>query len=266
MMWPNMIIVDTHCHLDLKQFAEDRDAVIQRALAADVRQIVVPAINLENCPAVLALAEQYESVFAAVGVHPNDTAVWQDKWIDQLREMAQHPKVVAIGEIGLDYYWNKAPKTIQHRALNLQLALADELDLPVILHNRDSSEDMIQLLAEAPISQKAKPGVLHSFSGDLAMARQALAWGYYLGFTGPVTFKKAEALRELILQIPQDRLLVETDAPYLTPQPYRGKRNEPGYVAFVVERIAALFGVETAVMADITTQNARRLFTKLPAN
>lgn len=231
-----------------------------RAVEAGVSQIVVPALDLDNCRTVLALTEQYEGVFAAVGVHPNSSAAWQDSWIGVLRDLAQHPKVVAIGEIGLDYYWDKSPKAVQHRALGLQLELAAELDLPVIIHNRESSADVIRLLSDSPLVGRENPGVLHSFAADWETAVAALDMGYYLGFTGPVTFRKADELREIAVKVPEDRLLVETDAPFLTPHPYRGKRNEPAYVAYVAERLAAERDVETAVLARQTTANARRLF------
>ncbi len=254
------MLVDSHCHLDFEWFDEDRDAVIARAVEAGVTNMVVPALELANCHAVLALAERYDGIFAAVGVHPNATADWQDGWIDDLRELAQHPKVVAIGEIGLDYHWDKSPKEVQHRALALQLELAAELDLPVIIHNRESSADVLRLLAASPLVGRENPGVLHSFSGDWDTAVSALDLGYYLGITGPITFKKADELRQIAYKIPTDRLLIETDAPFLTPHPYRGKRNEPAYVAYVAERLATVRGVETAVLAAQTTANAQRLF------
>ena len=254
------MLIDTHCHLDFDRFDKDRDEVVQRAADAGVTQIVVPALDLDNCRTVLALTEKYEGVFAAVGIHPNSSADWQDSWVGALRDLAQHPKVVAIGEIGLDYYWDKSPKAVQHRALGRQLELAAELDLPVIIHNRESSADVIQLLSESPLVGRENPGVLHSFSGDWETAVSALDLGYYLGFTGPVTFKKADDLREIAQKVPDDRILVETDAPFLTPHPYRGKRNEPAYVAYVAEQLAKERGVETAVFAQQTTENARRLF------
>lgn len=256
----NKLLIDSHCHLDFESFDADRDAVVQQAAEAGVTQIVVPALDLDNCRNVLALTEKYEGVFAAVGIHPNSSAGWQDNWIGVLRDLARHPKVVAIGEIGLDYYWDKSPKDVQHRALGLQLELAAELDLPVIIHNRESSADVIQMLSDSPLVGRENPGVLHSFSGDWETAVSALDLGYYLGFTGPVTFKKADDLREIARKVPNDRILVETDAPFLTPQPYRGKRNEPAYVAYVAERLAAERGVETAVFAQQTTANTRRLF------
>lgn len=258
-----MEFIDTHCHLDLRQFADDRPVVIQRAAAAGVSQIIVPAIDLENVSAVTDLALVHDGIFAAVGIHPNSSAGWTVDWLTAVRAAAARPKVVAIGEIGLDYYWDDAPKAVQHEILAQQLALAAELNLPVILHNRESSDDLIRLLAASPLAGRENPGVLHSFSSDWPIARAALDMGFYLGFTGPVTFKKADDLREIARQTPLARLLIETDAPYLAPHPHRGKRNEPGYVAYVAARIAEVRGVETAVIAQHTTANARRLF-KLP--
>ena len=254
------MLIDTHCHLDFNRFDADRSEVVARAEAAGVARIIVPAIDLENCPTVLALAEQYEGVYAAVGVHPNATAAWQPDWIEQIRAFAEHEKVVAIGEIGLDYHWDRSPKPIQHEAFRKQLALADELGLPVIVHNRNSSEDVVRLLRESPLAGQARPGVLHSFSAPPETAQAVLEMGFYLGFTGPLTFKKADELRAIAATVPLDRLLVETDAPFLAPQKYRGKRNEPAYVAEVADRMAALHLKQPEEMAAITTANAVRLF------
>jgi len=250
------MLIDTHCHLDFERFDEDRDAIVARAAKAGITRIIVPALELGNCAAVLRLTEQYEGVYAAVGIHPNASADWEDGWIDQIRDFAQHEKVVAIGEIGLDYYWDKSPKEVQHRALRLQLELAAELDLPVILHNRESSADIVKLLEQSP----TRKGVMHSFSASWQIAEAVLAMGFYLGFTGPVTFKKADELRSIIARVPADRLLLETDAPFLTPHPYRGKRNEPAYVAYIADRVAAVRGVTVDELAAQTTANAERLF------
>ena len=184
--------------------------------------------------------------------------------METVRAAAALPKVVAIGEIGLDYHWDDAPKPVQHEAFAQQLALAAALNLPVIIHNREASADMLRLLAASPLAGRENPGVLHSFSGDWAMAQAALDMGFYLGFTGPVTFKKADDLREIVRQTPLERILIETDAPYLAPEPYRGKRNESAYVALVAARIAEVKGVDTAVIAQQTSANAGRLF-RLPA-
>lgn len=254
------MLVDTHCHLDFERFDEERDQVVERAATAGVGRIIVPALDLDNAPAVLALAERYETVYAAVGVHPNSAAGWQESWLAPLRRLARHEKVVAIGEIGLDYYWQRTPHDVQHAAFSAQLALAAELSLPVIVHNREAGADVIRLLLASPLAGKAEPGVLHSFSAPPEIAAQALAAGYYLGFTGPLTFKKSDELRRIAAAAPRDRLLVETDAPFLAPHPHRGQRNEPAYVALVAATLADLHEVEPAEMAAQTTANAARLF------
>lgn len=254
------MLIDTHCHLDFDRFDEDRPQVIARAAEFGVERIIVPALDLNNCPTVLHLADQYECVFAAVGIHPTSSASWQNSWIEKIRDFAKHPKVVAIGEIGLDYYWDRSPKDVQLEAFSRQLALAAELNLPVIIHNRESSADVLRLLQESPLNGRDNPGVLHSFSASWETAKTALALGYYLGFTGPVTFKKAEDLRQIAARAPIDRILVETDAPFLAPQPRRGKRNEPAYVSYIAQKIAELHHLDPQTFAQKTSENANRLF------
>lgn len=257
------VLIDTHCHLDFDSFDEDRDVLVERSRDAGVIGIVVPALDLDNIPAILALTERYDGVYAAVGIHPNSSAGWQDDWLGKVRAAAGHPKVVAIGEIGLDYYWDKSPRSVQRRAFSAQLDLAADLDLPVIVHNRESTDDVLESLATSQLPGRAHAGVLHSFSGDWAAAQRALSLGFYLGFTGPVTFKKAGELREIAAQVPLDRLLIETDAPFLTPHPHRGQRNEPAYVRFVAEAIDAVRGLAPGEVAAQSTANAIRLF-RLP--
>jgi len=254
------MLIDSHCHLDFERFDDDRDAVVARAEEAGVGRIIVPALDLDNVERVLELAEEYAGVFAAVGVHPNSAADWHDTWLDKLRRLAAHPKVVAIGEIGLDYYRDHCPPATQRRALRLQLELAADLILPVILHNRESDQDMLELLADSPISKRSAPGVLHSFASQWDVAQSALNLGFYIGFTGPLTFPNAQSLREVAARVPLDRLLIETDAPFLAPQPRRGRRNEPAYVTFVAEGLAALRDLTPSEIARITTDNAARLF------
>jgi len=254
------MLVDTHCHLDFSRFDTDRDTILRRAAEAGVKRIIVPAIDLQNCADVLTLAERYPSVFAAVGVHPNSSAVWNQSWLNQVREFAKHPKVVAIGEIGLDYYWDDAPKEDQHSAFLSQLNLAADLDLPAIIHNRESSEDVIRLLSESALAGRERPGVLHSFSAEWHVAEAALEMGFYIGITGPVTYKKADSLRDIVSRLPLNRIMVETDAPFLAPQQRRGKRNEPAFVAYVAEQIATLHDLSSEEIARITSANAQRLF------
>ena len=252
--------MDTHCHLDAHAFAGDLEVVMGRAAAAGVTQVIVPALDLDSAGTILNLAEEYEGLYVAVGVHPNSAAAWRDEWIDDLYALAAHPQVVAIGEIGLDYYWDKTPPATQHHAFARQLELAAKLGLPVIVHNRDAGADVLRLLAESPLAGTGRPGVLHSFSADWATAEKALDMGFYLGFTGPLTYKKADDLRAIAARAPLDRILVETDSPYLSPEPYRGRRNEPAHVRLVAERLAELRGLSLAQIGRATTDNAVRLF------
>jgi TatD DNase family protein len=265
-----MTLIDTHCHLDFDAYDGIRDDVIRRALDSGVTRIINPGTDLERSRAAVALAGAHPGVYAAVGIHPNSTANFGAGLLNEIRALAQQPKVVAIGEIGLDYYRDYAPRTGQQRAFEAQLALAAELQLPVIIHNRDASSDVLDMLAAwtaaLPQSLKDRPGVLHSFSAASESAERGLALGFYLGFTGPVTFKNADPLRQIAARVPADRILVETDGPFLTPHPHRGKfPNEPAYVRFIAERLAALRTVSLEAFAAQTTANADRLFALPPA-
>lgn len=263
------ILVDSHCHLDLEHFDPDREEVIARAREAGVRLIVNPGIDLAHSRRAVALAEQHAEVYAAVGVHPTSSHGFSSAHLDTLRSLANHPKVVAIGEIGLDYYWDKVAPAEQAEALEAQLALAAELGLPVIIHNRDASHDLAPLLERwvhsdafrgSPLAKRPFAGVLHAFGGDLALAQKAYAWNFVLGLGGPVTFKNARSLHALAPQLRLDRLMIETDAPYLAPHPHRGKRNEPGYVALVAARLAELFDCSVATIGARTTETACAFF------
>jgi len=266
-------LTDTHCHLDLAQFDADRDAVIERAAAVGVGWIVNPAIDLASCRRALALADRHPNVYAAVGVHPNDCADFDASTVVTLRALAQHPKVVAIGEIGLDYYWGKVAPERQHAALLAQLELAAELRLPVILHSRNPAggaptcnADLLCVMAQmGPAIRKGRGedailGIWHAFSGDQAEAQQAYNLGLALGLGGPVTFQNARRLQALAPQLRRDRLVLETDAPYLAPHPHRGKRNEPGYVPLIAERLAQLWDMPVDAVALATTATANRCF------
>jgi TatD DNase family protein len=267
-----MMLTDTHCHLDLNHFNADRDAVLARAWETGLHRILIPALDGESCKRVIALAETDSRLFAAIGVHPNSAKTWDDSTLDTLHDLALHPKVVAIGEIGLDYYWDLAPKEIQHPVLRAQLDLAAKLQLPVIIHNRDSTEDVLAILLEWQAGLEAsgnplteRPGVLHSYSGNADAAQKAIAANFYVGVTGPVTFKNAsnrrnEFLQSLISNLPLSKLLIETDAPYLTPHPNRGKRNEPANVKWVAEKIAELHGMSFEIVTQQTWENAQQLF------
>lgn len=274
-------LIDTHCHLDLRQFDADREQVIERAMASGVTVFINPAIDLDSCRRVLALADRYGAVYAALGVHPNDCADFDDETLAALRDMAQHPKVVAIGEIGLDYYWEKVDHDRQKTALTAQLALASELKLPVILHTRNARDGdgrcIDDLLREIALAQQSYGrwwpeirtsqgddaifGVWHAFSGTLDHAFRAYELGLVLGLGGPVTFRNARQLHSLASQLRADRLLLETDAPYLAPHPYRGQRNEPAYLPLVAGALAGLYRITAEQIAAQTTATARRCFT-----
>ena len=270
-----MILTDTHCHLDLEHFDTDRDAVIQRAINTGVRHILIPSLTGTSSRVAVKLAESNPMLYAAVGVHPNEAETWDGQTISSLKELAaQSLKVVAIGEIGLDYYWNKSPREEQISILKEQLNLAAELELPVVIHSREKedaehgpcAEDLIKILEEWVSGLRSrnealaqKPGVLHSFSGSIESAKRAIELGFYIGVTGPITYKNAEKKRQVIVNLPLERLLIETDAPYLTPEPYRGKRNEPAFVIHIADKIAEIKSRTPQEVAAATTENAARL-------
>ena len=265
---PRIELIDSHCHLDLPHFDEDRPQVVARAQEAGVIAMVTQGVDLPSSRQAIDLAEQYAAVYAAVGVHPNDSADFQSEMLEQLRALAAHPKVVAIGEIGLDDYWKTVPMDHQIRVLQLQLDLAAELGLPVILHDREAHEPMMAELRDwvrtrlpgSPLAKRPFVGVLHSFSGNLDMAHEAYELGFILGLAGPVTFKNARDLHALVPQLDPTRLMIETDAPYLSPHPYRGKRNEPARVRLVAEKLAELWGLSFEEVCQLTTKTAQTFF------
>lgn len=257
-------LIDTHCHLNFDSYDDDRQEVVERAANAGVQRVIIPAIDLQSAKDAIRLSRQFPGVYVAIGIHPNSSTNVYKNDFKTLVELAREPKAIAIGEIGLDYYRNRSPKSRQLDAFQAQLVLAAELELPVIIHNRDAGDDVMALLEEwvrtTPESLRTRPGVLHSFSAPRDIADRALDIGFYLGFTGPITFKNADALRQIATVIPQNRIVVETDGPFLTPVPYRGKRNEPAYIPHIVERLASLRNVTVEAMAQTTTDNAIALF------
>ncbi len=258
------MLIDTHTHVQVHQFAGDRQQVIAAAFADGIDRLIVPGVDVESSRDALALATAYPGrIFAGVGTHPHDATTLTDEALAAERELAREPGVVAIGEIGLDYYRNLSPREVQQRALIQQFALARELDLPVILHNRDSHDDMI---AHLRAYGQGLLGVFHCFIGTKEMARDALDLGFYLSFAGPVTFPRNTELAEVAAWAPADRILVETDSPYLAPPPFRGKRNEPRHVRLVAQRIAEFRGLALEDFAAITTRNAEALFRLPPAS
>jgi TatD DNase family protein len=253
-------LIDTHAHLALGQFDADREDAIARAAAAGVARIVEVGYDLPSSRAAIALAESRPQIFAVVGVQPNHVAELGDGWLDEVRALAAHPKVVAIGEIGLDYHWMKASPPDQERVFRIQLALARELALPVVIHSREARDDTLRILDDAA---RGQPGIMHSFSGDWAYARACLEVGFMLSFSGPLTFSKAAELHEVARLAPLEMLLTETDSPYLTPHPHRGKRNEPAHVRFVAEQLAALRAQPLTTVAAQVWQNAERIFPRM---
>lgn len=263
------ILVDSHCHLDLAQFDEDRTDILARAQENGIGCIINPGIDVAHSRKAIELAEAHSDIYAAVGVHPNSSNQVDEAALKALRTLAAHPKVVAIGEIGLDYYWDKVEPGQQKRAFCAQLELAAELGLPVIIHSRESNEDVANILRDwvhsaafraSPLAARPYAGVLHAFSGDEDLAREAYTWNFVLSLGGPVTFKNARSLHALVPKLDPTRLMLETDAPFLTPHPYRGQRNEPAHVALVCARLAELFGSSVAEVAATTTRLAYRFF------
>jgi TatD DNase family protein len=253
------MLIDSHCHLDSEQFDQDRESVIERALAAGVTHMV--AIGTGNGPpdleAGIRLADRYEAFYATVGVHPHDAAKATDEVFKNLSSLARHPKVVAIGEIGLDYHYDFSPREVQRAVFIQQLQLAAEAKKPIVIHTREAWDDTISVIREHWDANLG--GIMHCFSGNPAQAQQALDLGFYLSFGGIVTFPKALEIQESARMTPQDRILIETDAPYLAPVPKRGKRNEPAFIVETVKKLAALRGVSETEIAETTTANFHRL-------
>lgn len=250
-------LIDTHAHLHVAPFDADRAAVLERAAAAGVARIVEVGYDLASSRAALALAEAHPQIYAVVGVQPNYAQALPPDWLEQVRALAAHPKAVAIGEIGLDYYWNAAPPDCQEQIFRDQLALARELGLPAVIHSRDAQADTVRILQDAA---RGQAGVMHSFSGDWAYAAACLEVGFLLSFSGPVTFAKARDLHEAARRAPLAAILTETDCPYLSPHPLRGQRNEPARVALVAERLAALRDMPLNELAAAVWANAERVF------
>ncbi|MEF3312794.1 TatD family hydrolase [Paenibacillus sp. GYB004] len=255
------MLTDTHTHMNASQFDEDRDQVIERAREQGVSRMINIGFNRETIPTSLELTERYDFIYTAVGWHPTDAIDMKPDDLDWIEQLCSRDKVVAIGEIGLDYYWDTSPKEVQHRVFREQIRLARKLGMPIVIHNRDAHHDVVQLLRE----EKAEDvgGVMHCFSGSWETAKLCLDMNFYISFGGPITYKNAKQPKEVLAQVPLDRLLVETDAPYLTPHPFRGKRNETGYVKLVAEAAADILGISFEELARITSENATRLF-RLP--
>ena len=251
-----MRVFDTHAHYDSGAFNADRLELLAGMPQQDVALIVNPGCDLETSRTVVELADRFPFVYAAVGVHPSDCGPWQDSWVDELKALAAHPKVKAIGEIGLDYYWKEGPRDLQKEVFRAQLQLAKVLDLPVIVHDREAHADCLAIVREFP----GVRGVFHCYSGSAEDAKTLVKLGWHLSFTGTITFKNARKAPEVIAAVPLERIMVETDSPYLTPEPFRGKRNDSGKVHLVAEAIARVKGMDPEEAAKITLENGKRFF------
>jgi TatD DNase family protein len=256
------MLVDSHCHLDFPDFASEIDAVVARAGAAGIGTMVTIGTKLSEAEKVIGIAERFPNVWCTVGVHPHEAASEPGDDATRLIALARHPKVVGIGETGLDYFYEHSPRDRQAACFQAHIAAARETGLPLIVHTRDADADTAAMLSRE-MEQGAFTGLLHCFSSGQALADTALALGFYVSFSGILTFKSAEAVRAVAATVPADRLLVETDAPYLAPMPLRGKRNEPAFVAHTAKRLAELRGMSSAEIAEDTTANFHRLFRKV---
>lgn len=253
------MIFDTHSHYDDKRFDEDRFELLDELHKNGVSYILNAASDIDSSKTGIMLAEKYDFIYTAVGIHPHCAEKADPNTITELEELAnQCKKVVAIGEIGLDYYYDFSPREIQKNWLKKQIALAKKLKLPIIIHNRDSHQDIMNIIK----SENAKEvgGVFHCYSGSVEMARDVLDNNFYISFAGPVTFKNARKIVDVVKFVPNDRFLVETDCPYLTPEPYRGKRNHSGYLKYIIQKIAEIKGLDFERVAELTTENGRKLF------
>jgi TatD DNase family protein len=257
------MLVDSHCHLDFPDFEGETDALIERARQAGVRRMVTISTRVKRFDRIRAIAEAHEEVFCSVGTHPHNAGEEQDVTTEELVRLARHSKVVAIGEAGLDYFYDKAPREAQAQGFRTHIAAARETGLPLVIHARDADADISAIL-EDETGKGAFPFILHCFSSGRGLAETGVKLGGYISFSGILTFKRSDELRDIAKDVPRDRLLVETDAPYLAPVPFRGKRNEPAYVAHTAAVLAATVDVSADEIARITTDNFFRLFSKMP--
>lgn len=255
------MLVDSHCHLDFPDFESERDTIIQRAVDAGVKRMVTICTRVARFEQVRDIAERYEPVFCSVGTHPHNADEELDVTVDRLVQLSQHPKVVAIGEAGLDYYYDNAPRDAQARGFRTHIAAARQSGVPLVIHARDADHDMAAILREETANGEF-PFVLHCFSSGAELAKTGIELGGYISFSGILTFKRSDELRAIAKDLPRDRLLVETDAPYLAPMPYRGKRNEPSYVVSTAAVLAETIEMPVETLWQQTTENFFRLFSK----
>lgn len=252
------MLIDTHVHLNADHYDEDLDEVIERARDAGIEKMVVVGFDRKTIERTMKLIDEHSDVYGVIGWHPVDAVDCTDEDLEWIEELSKHEKIVGIGETGLDYHWEKSPKDIQKEVFRKQIALAKRVNLPIIIHNRESTEDCVEVLKEENAGEIG--GIMHAFSADENVADEILDMNFYISLGGPVTFKNAQLPKDIAVHVPLEKLLVETDAPFLTPHPYRGKRNEPSYVKLVAEKIAELRNMPYEAFAKATTENAERLF------
>jgi len=252
------MLFDTHAHLNADQFNDDVEDVINRAMDNGVTKIVVVGFDRPTIVRAMELVDKYPQIYGCIGWHPVDAIDCTEEDLQWIEELSRHPKVVALGEMGLDYYWDKSPKEVQKDLFRQQIRLAKKLKMPIVIHNREATEDVVTILKEEEAGEVG--GIMHCFSGSVETAMECIKMNFYISLGGPVTFKNAKRPKEVAKAVPLDRLLIETDCPYLAPHPYRGKRNEPAYVKLVAEEIAAIKGISFEELAEITTKNAKRVF------
>jgi len=251
------MLVDTHAHLQWASFGKDREKVISRARKVDVKYVVNIGFDLNGSREAIELAEKHRGLYATVGIHPHNASQLNENVLDKLRKLSENPKVVAVGEIGLDYYRNLSPRDAQKKAFEAQLFLAEELGLPVVIHDREAHADTLEMLSK--FKGKIK-GIMHCFSGSREMAEQCIKSDFYISFAGPVTFPNSHKLHEIVKGIDLNKILLETDSPWLAPQEMRGKRNEPAFLLFIGKKIAKLKGISVDELAEATTENAKEIF------
>lgn len=252
------MLIDTHVHLNAEQYEEDVVEVIESARRAGVNRMVVVGFDTPTIERAIELAETYSFIYAVIGWHPVDAIDCTQKELDWIESLASHPKVVGIGEMGLDYYWDKSPREVQQQLFRKQIQLAKRVNLPIVIHNREATADVVRILKEEEAATVG--GIMHCFTGSVEVARECIAMNFLISLGGPVTFKNAKQPKKVAEEIELEHLLVETDAPYLTPHPYRGKRNEPKHVVLVAEQIAKLKGISYEEVAKQTTRNAEKIF------
>lgn len=250
------MLFDTHAHYDDEQFDGDRDELLLSMISNGITLIVNASSNIDSAKQGLQIADKYPFVYAAVGVHPHDAKTMDDRTVTELEKLLRHPKAVAVGEIGLDYHYGHSPRDVQQKMLKEQLALAESMGLPVVIHEREASSDVLGILSGFPRVR----GVFHCFSGSWETAKLLLDKGWYLSFTGVVTYKNARRSHEVIQRMPKDRLMIETDCPYLAPEPMRGKRNSSLYLKYTAEKVGQLLGLSLEETAALTLENGKRFF------